>query len=158
MTVQATFTAALTVVPRDKASRGSALINASRNTIQAIAVALLATILTSALSPKVKNMQNAFQEATPTTEQTSAHKSGLCDPAPPPSIDNPFSSPFDGGMGKRMSELKAQACKENLDGLDKAYSFTFYAAIIALILGFFLPGWPGKWTGRDGSHAQGTAH
>jgi hypothetical protein len=33
-------------------------------------------------------------------------------------------------------------------GFERAYTVTFYAAILALVLGLLLPGWPGKWVGR----------
>jgi hypothetical protein len=35
-----------------------------------------------------------------------------------------------------------------MGGFEKAYRFTFFASIGALIVGSFLPGWPGKWGGR----------
>ncbi len=42
-----------------------------------------------------------------------------------------------------------RACQENIAGFELAYKVTFYAAIVALVLGLLLPGWPGKWAGRE---------
>lgn len=141
-TVQATFTSALGCIAVDKVSRGSALINASRNVIQAIGVALLATILSASLSPKIKAMQDQFHEkGVKPSEQI-----GICQPDP--KIEK-LNTVFTRQNYVALKERRAQACKENLEGLDNAYMFTFYVAGIALILGCFLPGWPGKWGGRD---------
>jgi hypothetical protein len=41
-----------------------------------------------------------------------------------------------------------RACDQSMQGLQLTYRITFYGAVIALILGVFLPGWPGKWGGR----------
>jgi hypothetical protein len=46
-----------------------------------------------------------------------------------------------------LSTLQA-ACDQSIQGFEKAYRITFFAAIGALILGAFLPGWPRKWGGR----------
>jgi hypothetical protein len=48
-----------------------------------------------------------------------------------------------------MSTLLNRACKENIDGFERAYQVTFYAASMALVLGLMLPGWPGRWAGRQ---------
>ncbi|HEY9526407.1 MAG TPA: hypothetical protein VIR02_04950, partial [Anaerolineales bacterium] len=40
------------------------------------------------------------------------------------------------------------ACDQSIQGFENAYRITFFAAIGALILGAFLPGWPRKWGGR----------
>lgn len=40
-------------------------------------------------------------------------------------------------------------CNEYILGFERAYKLTFYAAILAMILGAFLPGWPLRWEGRD---------
>jgi hypothetical protein len=40
------------------------------------------------------------------------------------------------------------ACQENIAGFERAYTVTFYAAILAVLVGLFLPGWPGRWVGR----------
>jgi hypothetical protein len=46
-----------------------------------------------------------------------------------------------------LSTLKA-ACDQSIKGFEQAYRITFFAAVGALILGAFLPGWPRKWGGR----------
>jgi hypothetical protein len=40
-----------------------------------------------------------------------------------------------------------------MNGFENAYRLTFYASIGALLLGAFLPGWPGKWSGRASTQA-----
>lgn len=45
MTIQTTFTTALAVVPRDRVARASAFVSATRFTIQAVAIAVLASIV-----------------------------------------------------------------------------------------------------------------
>jgi hypothetical protein len=47
-----------------------------------------------------------------------------------------------------------QACDQSMQGFEAAYRITFYASIGALILAFFLPGWPGKWGGRGSIQGQ----
>jgi EmrB/QacA subfamily drug resistance transporter len=93
-TVQTTFATALGSVPKARLARGSALINATRNVVQSIGVAILATVLVSA-------------------------------PGHP------------------------------LVGFEKAYRLTYYVALLAVAIAVFLPGWPSKWSGREG--LQGAA-
>jgi hypothetical protein len=52
LTVQTTMTTALGTVPRGRLSRGSSLIAASRFVVQALGVAVLATVLASASSDR----------------------------------------------------------------------------------------------------------
>jgi hypothetical protein len=40
-------------------------------------------------------------------------------------------------------------------GMSQAYMVTFYAALVALLMGFWLPGWSSEWTGRGGLHQAG---
>ena len=141
-TVQATFTSALGCIAVHKVSRGSALINASRNVIQAIGVAVLATILSASLSPKIKQMQDQFQEKG--TKQSEFV--GICQKDP--KLER-LNTVFTQQNYVALTQKRAQACQENLKGLDNAYIFTFYVTGIALVLALFLPGWPGKWGGRD---------
>jgi hypothetical protein len=49
---------------------------------------------------------------------------------------------------KTILTAMAVVCKQSMDGFQASYRITFYAAIGALILSVFLPGWPGKWGGR----------
>jgi hypothetical protein len=46
-----------------------------------------------------------------------------------------------------------QVCDQSMQGFEAAYRITFFASIGALLLAAFLPGWPGKWTGRGGEQA-----
>ena len=87
--MQATLTSALSKVTRRGLPRGSSLVNSTRFVVQALGVALLATVLSSAFSHE-----------------------------------------------------------ENLRGFEQAYKITFYAALVALLMGLRLPGWPGNWTVR----------
>jgi EmrB/QacA subfamily drug resistance transporter len=118
---QPTFTIALGMVPKESVSRGSSLVNSNRFVVQALGVAVLATILGSTLSPEVKQFQHDLQN----------HESGfgLCE------------------QQETNPQLR-QACEENLSGLERAYRFTFCAALVAFMLGAFLPGYPNAWAGR----------
>ena len=94
-TVQTTFATALGSVPKPRLARGSALINATRNVVQSIGVAVLATVLASAGQPLV--------------------------------------------------------------GFENAYRLTFYFSLVAVAVALFLPGWPGRWSGREGLQAATAA-
>ena len=89
MTMQTTFATAMGSVPREKLARGSSLINSTRNVVQSLGVAIMATIIAS-------------EKADP------------------------------------------------LLGFEAAYRLTFYISIVAVAIGALLPGWPGRWTGREG--------
>jgi len=43
-------------------------------------------------------------------------------------------------------------------GFEKAYTLTFFAAILALLLGLMLPGWPRKWAGRRAADLPVAGH
>jgi EmrB/QacA subfamily drug resistance transporter len=60
-TVQTTFATALGSVPRLRLARGSALINATRNVVQSIGVAILATVLASSGSDPLTGFENAYR-------------------------------------------------------------------------------------------------
>src|SRR4029077_14481115 len=62
LTLQSTFTTALGAVPLDDLPRGSSLLNSTRFVVQAVAVAVLAVVLTSTLSPAVKALEDQSQE------------------------------------------------------------------------------------------------
>lgn len=89
--MQATLTSALGKVTNNALPRGSSLVNSTRFVVQAIGVALLATVLSGALSHE-----------------------------------------------------------QDLRGFEQAYKITFYAALVALIMGLRLPGWPGNWAVGNG--------
>ncbi len=75
-TVQTTLVTALSVVPLPKVAGGSSLINATRQVVQAIGVALLATVLASTLSPQVAALQQQILDLPP---QVGAAPVGVCD-------------------------------------------------------------------------------
>jgi len=60
-TVQTTFATALGSVPKLRLARGSALINATRNVVQSIGVAVLATVLASAGGQPLIGFENAYR-------------------------------------------------------------------------------------------------
>lgn len=156
MMVQTTMVTALAVVPVPELARGSALTNATRLVIQSIGVAVLATVLVSTLTPEVRAAQAAFEQA-----PTAQAQGGLCEAqrvafvdaasARTAAFDN-SDTPVRQGSGPNpaaIAALKDRACQENVAGFERAYRLTFYAAILALVLGLMLPGWPGKWNGRQ---------
>jgi DHA2 family multidrug resistance protein len=122
--MQATFTTALGAVPHRSVPRASSLVNSTRFIAQALGVALLATVLSSALSADVRSLQ---QESDGT-----GTAAAICEPR------------MEGQVDLRIH----RACDENLHGLRRAYTVTFFAAAIALVTGAFLPGWPSDWAGR----------
>lgn len=163
LTVQTTFVTALSVVPRKELARGSSLTNATRLVVQSIGVAVLATVLASTISPEVKIAQNQFHNIPAAAGQFA----GLCEKIPTAVLPDRQVGQDD--SGKLMTSIKPaqnfpvlagesmpdagiidQACQENIAGFEKAYLVTFYAAILAFLLAILLPGWPGKWNGRQG--------
>jgi DHA2 family multidrug resistance protein len=149
MTVQTTMVTALSVVPRQDLARGSSLINATRLVVQSIGVAILATVLTSTLTAPVIALQ---QDPPAPASQTasSSQPVGLCEvPRPPTGLQQPV---LIAGLGlppaQKSNSIITEACLENVAGFERAYTVTFYAAMLAVVLGLFLPGWPGKWVGR----------
>ncbi len=146
-TVQTTFITGLSVVPLKDIARGSSLTNATRNVVQSIGVAILATILTSALSPQIASFQQQFQEAPP---KPGAVPLAICSPQPASLVASTGGGLVTGSAQPPASliQLLNEACKENVTGFERAYTVTFYAAIVALILGLMLPGWPMKFAGR----------
>jgi EmrB/QacA subfamily drug resistance transporter len=148
-TVQTTLVTALSVVPLPKVAGGSSLINATRQVVQAIGVALLATVLASTLSPQVVALQQQILDLPP---QVGAAPFGVCaaptsDPQAKPSVQLPSNA----------RDLLGQACVETVGGFEQAYKVTFFASIVAVILGLMLPGWPGKWAGRRAADAPPVA-
>jgi EmrB/QacA subfamily drug resistance transporter len=142
-TVQTTFVTALSVVPVHAIARGSSLVNATRQVVQSIGVAILATILTSTLTPQISALQQQFMD---TPRQAGVAPLAICAAPIPPSGADPGTA--QATLPAQAQSLLAEACRENIAGFEKAYSITFYAAILALILGLMLPGWPARWAGR----------
>jgi DHA2 family multidrug resistance protein len=158
LTVQTTFVTALSVVNRRDLARGSSLINSTRLVVQSIGVALLATVLASAISPQVQAMQEQFGERQPSSERFA----GLCEPVASASASRGASANGASQNGSvyapnaqpqeppapPLGDLLQLACQENITGFERAYRLTFFAAFVALLLGLTLPGWPAKWSGR----------
>lgn len=162
MTVQTTFVTALAAVPPPALARGSSLINGSRFLVQAIGVAILATVLASAQSPAVRAASRAAQESSAAPLQ----RFGICEtpgvPAsenyPPGLLDQLRNVPAPAQAQARAAALQGvqQACQENLIGFERAYQVTFYMAVVAVLLAALMPGWPAKWTGRQQAGPGGT--
>ena len=143
-TVQTTLVTALSVVPLKHLAGGSSLINATRQVVQAIGVALLATVLASTLSPQVAALEQQFLNL---PQQVGAPPVGVCNM--PTNISGPASDP---AMAP-SPQLIDRACQETVAGFEQAYKVTFFASIAAVVLGLMLPGWPGKWAGRRAADA-----
>jgi EmrB/QacA subfamily drug resistance transporter len=166
LTIQSTFTTALGTVPLSLLPRGSSLVNSTRFVVQAIAVALLATILSASLSPDVRQYQDQAQQQSAGADVAS-HRFGLCETPNVAAADN-LPPGFAAQLEKLNAQQKAAAtqqvravvqsgCSEYIDGFEKAYQITFVFAIISLVLAMFLPGWPGKWSGRGNMGARAPA-
>ena len=162
LTLQTSFVAALSAVPLNNLPRGSSLLNSTRFVVQAVSVAALATVFSSSISPAIRAEQDQMQEA----QVTAASPFGICETPGVPAEDNlpPGASASLASLStataaaaktKILSTLQL-ACDQSIQGFENAYRITFFAAIGALILGAFLPGWPRKWGGR-GSPASMSA-
>ncbi len=154
LTLQTSFVAALSSVPLHDLPRGSSLVNSTRFVVQAVAVAALATVLSSAVSPEIRAQQDQMQDA----QTSSSVRFGICETPGvraeenlPPGVDASLASlsrtTAAAAKTKILSTLQA-ACAQSIQGFENAYRITFFAAIGALILGALLPGWPRKWSGR----------
>lgn len=138
MTVQTTMVTALSVVTGPQLPRGSSLVNATRQVVQSIGVAVLATILASTLSPEVKAFQLRAQEA----PARAGHSFAICGGGTP-------AAPPGGSAGVEVPPpLAMRACRESVAGFERAYRYTFYLSFVAILLGALLPGWPREWAGR----------
>ena len=146
-TVQTTLVTALSVVPLRQLAGGSSLTNATRQVIQAIGVAVLATVLASTLSPQIAALQQQMLDIPP---QPGVPPMALCDP---PTSGAHASGALSSAVASvqlpsNAPQLLGEACTESVAGFEQAYKVTFYAAIVAVVLGLMLPGWPFKWAGR----------
>jgi EmrB/QacA subfamily drug resistance transporter len=163
LTVQTTLVTALSVVPVKDLARGSSLTNASRNLVQAIGVAVLATVLASTISPEIQQLQQQFAEA-PRPATAPTHVAGICEPVQLVRTPGLALAAPDGAtqvareLPPDVGALLQRACRENVAGFEKAYTITFIAALIAVILGLMLPGWPFKWAGRRAADAPAVGH
>ena len=154
LTLQTSFVAALSSVPLNVLPRGSSLLNSTRFVVQAVSVAALATIFSSAIPAAVRAQQDQIQE----TQAASSDVFGVCetpgvqagDNLPPSATASLALLPpakADAAKAQILSGLQ-DACEASMHGFENAYRLTFFAAVGALIVGAFLPGWPGKWGGR----------
>ncbi|GCE12825.1 MDR family MFS transporter [Tengunoibacter tsumagoiensis] len=115
--IQNSQVAALLDVPLNRLNRATPLIQATRQTMQSIGVAVLATILTSAIT---------------LTIPASANQGGDLSKLPPPIRE---------GILHQIQLFQSQY----ITGLQHAYQATFVIALVATLLSLFLPGWPGKY-------------
>jgi MFS transporter len=154
LTLQTSFVAALSSMPLSFLPRGSSLLNSTRFVVQAVSVAALATIFSSSISADIRAQQDQLQEA----QTSSSVRFGVCETPGvrpeenlPPGVDASLASlsaaTAAAAKAKILSTLQV-ACAQSIKGFETAYRLTFFASIGALILGAFLPGWPGKWGGR----------
>jgi len=138
LTVQITMLVSLSVVPLNRTARASSLVNATRQVVQSLGVALLATILASAMSASSSQQMASAERFT--GEGTAAERVVLC---------GPDGAATTGTVGRVTLPPQALGpirtfCAEYTQGLENAYAFTFYASLVALTLGAMMPGWPGK--------------
>jgi DHA2 family multidrug resistance protein len=150
-TIQTTFVTALSVVPLAKVAQGSSLTNATRQVVQSIGVAILATVLASSLSPQISTLQQQFLNAPPIP---GAAPLAVC----PPAAGTPAAASLTPAnpalkLPPNVMQLLGEACRENIAGFERTYRITFFAAIVSLGLGLMLPGWPFKWAGRRAADA-----
>ncbi|RPI94189.1 MAG: DHA2 family efflux MFS transporter permease subunit [Chloroflexi bacterium] len=154
LTLQTSFVAALSAMSLDELPRGSSLLNSTRFVVQAVSVAALATVVSSAMSADIRSQQDQMQEA----QTSSSARFGVCETPGVRSEDNlppganaslaSLSQATAAAAKTRILSILRLACDQGIRGFENAYRITFFASIGALILGALLPGWPGKWGGR----------
>ena len=154
LTLQTTFTTALGSVPLNDLPRGSSLLNSTRFVVQAVAVAALAVVLTSTLSPEIKALEDQAQ-ANPVPASV---RFGACETPGvaasdnlPPGTGVQLAALSPAGAAAAKTKILASlqlVCSQSMAGFESAYRLTFFASIGALLLALFLPGWPAKWNGR----------
>jgi DHA2 family multidrug resistance protein len=137
--MQATFITALGAVPKRLVPRGSSLVSSTRFIAQSLGVALLATVLGNAIPQEALRPGQSQNES-----DARAGPVGVCE-----------DRRHEATQASAESQQRNKACEENLHGMRQAYMVTFYAALVALLMGFWLPGWPSEWTGRDGLRQAG---
>ena len=164
LTLQTSFVTALSSIQLDQLPRGSSLLNSTRFVVQAISVAALATILVGFLSPTVKTQMTQMQAAIPSITAPF----GICETPgvsaqnnlPPGSSASLLALPAQEASAAKDKIVSGliQACSQSMQGFEAAYRLTFYSSIGALLLAFFLPGWPGKWAGRGSTQTPTGGH
>ena len=113
------------------------------------------------MSAEVKDQQNKAQE---TITTASAARFGLCETPGVADADN-----IPAAAAEKLKDLPStmattakakiraqiqEACDENVIGFKNTYTLTFWVALVAMLLGLLLPGWPGKWGGRSEMQRQ----
>lgn len=117
LVIQNTNVAALRDVPLPKLARGTSLVNSTQQIIQAVGVAALATVLTSAITVKI-----------------------------PPQFASASGGSFDlSKLPPVAQQAYHQFQSQYIDGLHSAYTVTLVIAIATTLLAMMLPGWPGKY-------------
>jgi EmrB/QacA subfamily drug resistance transporter len=148
LVIQNTLVAALRDVPGRQTARATSLVNATRQTIQSLGVAALATILTSAITVDVgaeirkrlpdpaslpPQARAAAEAGMQQFQQQVAKGGGIPDLAQVPAQFRP------------AVEAAVQTFQNQyIAGLDHAYTATFVVATLAALLSLFLPGWPAR--------------
>ncbi|GLV55584.1 putative MFS-type transporter YhcA [Dictyobacter sp. S3.2.2.5] len=124
--IQNSQIAALLDVPLSRLNRATPLVQATRQTMQSIGVAVLATILTAAITISM-----------PKNIPSGGDISKLPAPARQAALN---------GIHQFQSQY--------ITGLEHAYMATFVIALVAILLSIFLPGWPGKYQSSSKKEAQ----
>jgi EmrB/QacA subfamily drug resistance transporter len=151
LTIQTTFVTALSVVPLPEIANGSSLTQATRQVVQAIGVAILATVLASALSPQISALQQKFLNSPP---QSGVAPLAICQPTSGKQAAATIKlADASSRISPQVAPLLNEACNENIAGFEQAYRITFFFAILAFLIGLLLPGWPFKWAGRRAADA-----
>jgi len=162
LTLQTSYVTSLSSIPINQLPRGSSLLNSTRFVVQALSVAALATILVSFLSPSAQAAQQKLQvAASPGTRFGVCETPGVSptENLPPGAVASLATLPPSAegeARAKILSDLSA-ACQQTIQGFEAAYRITFFASLGALILAALLPGWPGKWAGRETMQGAGFA-
>jgi len=151
LTVQTTMITSLSVVPLQKTARASSLVNATRQVVQSLGVALLATILSTSISATTNAQLRAFQSRMPAA-QSSGQRFELC------AVGTPDAPPIAKMIPPQGVQLIQTFCGEYINGLEHDYKLTFGFSLLAMALGAMMPGWPGKWTRRSSRGPMPTAH
>jgi len=122
LVIQNAQVAAVADVPVNRLTRATPLLSSGGQIIQSIGVAVLATILSGAVTVRIPPQF---------ANQTSADLSQL-----PPQLR------------ATIEAALHQFQQQYLTGLEHAYLAAFAISVVATILGCFLPGWPGKFQRR----------
>ena len=126
-----------------------------------LAVAFLATVLTASLAPGLSSRMEQYQQQAPSSAAAAGNNgqgnSGTGNAATgnnnaPELCNLPNSNiPLPSNVASDITTF----CQQYIHGFERAYQWTFYAALLALLLGAFLPGWPLRWEGRENIQESG---